>query len=121
MPKESDAGPMSPELLELLDLLCAKWTMVILMVLNKKSHRYGELHKAIPKISTKVLTQFLRALERNGIVTRTVAASVPPRTDYELTKLGADLVTHLLPVGKWAKGKMKQFEKARKAYDVANA
>ncbi len=112
---------MTDELIDLLELLCGKWTHVILMVLHEKSHRFGELKSAIPRISTKMLTQYLRALERNGIVTRTVAASIPPRTDYELTTLGQDLVQHLMPVGKWAKSKMKQFEKARKIYDAANA
>ena len=57
----------------------------------------------------------------NGIITRTVAATIPPRTDYELTKLGQELAEHLMPVGKWAKRKSKRFEKARKAYDAVNA
>ena len=112
---------VTEELIGVLELFCGKWTHVILMVLHEKSHRFGELKNAIPRISTKMLTQSLRALERNGIVTRTVAASIPPRTDYELTALGKELVQHLMPVGKWAKSKMKKFEKARKTYDAANA
>lgn len=120
MPKESDELELSPEFLDLLDLICAKWTLVILMTLKKKGHRFGELKRAIPGISTKVLTQFLRALERNGIVSRSVAASVPPRTDYALTKTGRELVKHHAPVGKWAMSKKDQFRKAREAYDAAN-
>lgn len=118
MPRETKAGRMSPEILELLELICAKWTIVILLELTKSQHRFGELKRAIPEISTKVLTQFLRALERDGFLTRTVAAQVPPRTDYALTPLGRDLMKHLLPVGGWAAKSYKKISTARERYDA---
>lgn len=71
-----------------LDLLGGKWKMPILWRLRERSMRYGELRDDIPSITTKMLTQQLRDLERHGFISRTVHPVVPPHVDYELTERG---------------------------------
>lgn len=104
-------------IMDLLELICAKWSMYIIMALAMRSHRFGELNRALPGISTKVLTQSLRNLERSGIISRAVAAQIPPRTDYSLTKLGEDLVMQFQKVSMWAKENYHVIESSREMYD----
>ena len=68
-----------------------KWSMMIVMMLSRGPMRFSELKRAIDGISQRMLTLSLRGLERDGLVTRTVTPSIPPRVDYELTELGVSL------------------------------
>ena len=96
-----------------------KWSGLLLGVLAEGSRRHSELRAAIGGISQKVLTQTLRALERDGLVARTVTPTVPPRVDYELTELGRDLVPILQALKHWAETHIEQIMAARDEYEAA--
>lgn len=83
--------------------------------------RYSELATRIAGVSQKMLTQTLRSLERDGLVSRTVTASVPSRVDYALTDLGSSLLEPIHVIKAWAEINMPEVEKAREAYDAAAA
>jgi DNA-binding HxlR family transcriptional regulator len=72
----------------LLELIGDKWTPIIVYILGQGTKRYGELQRHLPDVSKKMLTQTLRALERDGLLKRKMYAEVPPRVDYSLTPLG---------------------------------
>jgi DNA-binding HxlR family transcriptional regulator len=81
------------------------------------SLRYGQLSREIPGVSQKMLTQTLRSLERDGMVTRTVTPTVPVRVDYELTATGLELYDLLLGIKAWAETNVDRVECARSEYD----
>jgi DNA-binding HxlR family transcriptional regulator len=103
----------------LLDTLANKWVCLILSALapGKKSMRHGEIARHIAGVSQKMLTQTLRALERDGLVSRTVTASVPVRVDYALTPLGADLAVQVGHLKRWAEVNMHAVLEARQRHD----
>ena len=79
-----------------------KWSMLIVMILANGPRRFSELKRAIDGISQRMLTLSLRGLERDGLLTRTVTPTIPPRVDYELTELGISLRTPGKALGDWA-------------------
>lgn len=79
-----------------------KWTIMVVGALSKGPLRYNELQRRISGISQRMLTLTLKRLEMDGIVTRTLFPSVPPRVDYELTQLGQTLRGALMPLHLWA-------------------
>ncbi len=79
-----------------------KWTIMVVGALSKGSLRYNEIQRRISGISQRMLTMTLKRLEADGIVTRTLFPSVPPRVDYELTELGQTLRGALVPLHVWA-------------------
>lgn len=79
-----------------------KWSMMIVMTLSDGSKRFSELKRAIDGISQRMLTLSLRGLERDGMVSRTVTPTIPPRVDYELTELGRSLREPVKALGDWA-------------------
>jgi DNA-binding HxlR family transcriptional regulator len=81
--------------------------------------RHGELARQIAGVSQKMLTQTLRSLERDGLVSRTVIPSVPVRVDYTLTPLGADLAVQVGNLKRWAQTNMQEVLDARKRHDDA--
>ena len=86
------------------DLLTArhsKWNLTVVLHLRRDTKRFSELQREIGTISQKALTASLRGLERDGFVSRTSYATIPPRVDYSLTPLGRELVAHLLPLFGW--------------------
>ncbi|MBB3987902.1 DNA-binding HxlR family transcriptional regulator [Sagittula marina] len=94
-----------------------KWTMLLIEILtNRECCRFGELSKACEGISQKMLTQTLRALERDGLVTRTVYPVVPPKVEYRLTDLGLGLSKAFCGVWIWAEENLERVEQARKEY-----
>lgn len=82
--------------------------------------RYSDLGRRIPGVSPKMLTQTLRSLERDGIVSRTVTPSVPVRVDYELTPLGANLSGLLTAVKDWAEHHIEEVVESRERYDASS-
>src|SRR5215207_1271627 len=86
----------------ILDRLADKWTVLVVGLLARRTHRFGELRREITGISPKVLTQTLRGLERDGILTRRVYASVPPKVEYALTPLGRTLIDLVGAIYGWA-------------------
>jgi DNA-binding HxlR family transcriptional regulator len=97
-----------------LELITRKWTALIIAVLAEGTHRYSELQNRIQGVSQKVLTETLRALERDGLVTRIVHAEIPPRVEYSLTELGRSLKQILVPVCRWAEEHLHEVEAFRR-------
>ncbi|ODP37367.1 winged helix-turn-helix transcriptional regulator [Sphingomonas turrisvirgatae] len=105
---------------DLIGAVADKWTIIILETLEERGElRFTQLAKLIPDISQKMLTQTLRRMERDGIVTRTVHAVVPPRVDYRLTPLGHSLGEAFCGVWQWAEANLDQVASARAAFDQA--
>ena len=99
-----------------------KWSMLIVMMLSRGPMRFSELKRAIDGISQRMLTLSLRGLERDGLVTRTVTPSIPPRVDYELTELGASLREPVKALGDWAIAHIGCIRAAQSRFDaVADA
>ncbi|NMB86748.1 MAG: helix-turn-helix transcriptional regulator [Chloroflexi bacterium] len=100
-----------------LDRIADKWTVLIVGRLSGGTRRFGELRREVSGISPKVLTQKLRELERDGILTRKVYASVPPRVEYTLTPLGKTLIGLLDAVRVWAESHIETMLEAQSTYD----
>jgi DNA-binding HxlR family transcriptional regulator len=104
---------------QLLDRIGDKWTSLILVALAEGPRRYSDLSRAIAGVSQKMLTQTLRTMERDGLLTRAVTPSVPVRVDYALTPLGASLIPLMRAIKAWAEANMDAVLAARAAYDAA--
>lgn len=96
-----------------------KWASLVIQVLADGPVRFSELRTMVSVVTPKVLTQTLRTLERDGLVTRKVFAQVPPRVDYELTELGHSLLEPLTVLRRWAEDNVPTILGARDAYDDA--
>ena len=97
-----------------------KWTVLVVSVLGDGPKRFNELRRSLGSISQRMLTLTLRGLERDGLVTRTVFATVPPRVDYELTKLGHSLLEPVSRLGSWARQNRAAIQQARRRFDAPN-
>jgi DNA-binding HxlR family transcriptional regulator len=97
-----------------------KWTVLVVMLLYGGPRRFNEIKRMVGGISQRMLTLTLRGLERDGMVTRTVTPTIPPRVDYELTELGRSLACPVIALGDWAMANMAQIEGARDAFDKRN-
>jgi DNA-binding HxlR family transcriptional regulator len=98
-----------------------KWSVLVIMLLGGGPRRFNELKRMIGGISQRMLTLTLRGLERDGLVTRTVFPTIPPRVDYELTDLGHGLSTPVKALGAWAHEHQPEIESARARFDGRNA
>ena len=101
-----------------LDRIGDRWTILVVGALDGGPQRFTELARRIEGVSQKMLTQTLRGLERDGLVTRTVHATVPPRVDYELTRLGRTLSGPIAALERWAMDHMGDVLAARETYDA---
>ncbi|WP_028245350.1 winged helix-turn-helix transcriptional regulator [Pseudoclavibacter soli] len=110
-----DAGCPSRRLL---DRIGDRWSVLVLLSLADGALRFSQLRTRVDGVSQKMLTQTLRALERDGLVERTVFAEVPPRVEYELTDLGRDLLGPLQVLSGWAVQHMSSVAEAQRAYDA---
>jgi DNA-binding HxlR family transcriptional regulator len=99
-------------------LLSSKWSVDVLLALGDGTRRYHELLEDLSPISEKVLTQTLRAMERDGLVVRRVHAEVPPRVEYALSALGATMAPPLKALGSWTLTHGKRVEEARDRFDA---
>ncbi|MFF3958943.1 winged helix-turn-helix transcriptional regulator [Streptomyces sp. NPDC001890] len=102
----------------LLDRISNKWVSLIVNALAEGPQRYTELSRRLVSVSQKMLTQSLRNLERDGLLTRTVTPSVPVRVDYALTPLGESLVPVMQAIKMWAEANMDEVLAARSGYDA---
>ncbi len=96
-----------------------KWTVLVVGTLGDGPKRFNELRRALGSISQRMLTLTLRALERDGLVTRTVFPTIPPRVDYELTRLGHSLLAPVSGLSLWARQNRSAIEAARRQFDAA--
>ncbi len=102
---------------EALALVRDKWTIMVVGALGRqKSFRYNELQRAVRGISQRMLTLTLKHLEENGLVTRTIFATVPPRVDYELTAVGRTFIEPLRALLDWSQKNREAIAEARLAY-----
>ncbi|MFY1585909.1 winged helix-turn-helix transcriptional regulator [Micromonospora sp. WMMD734] len=97
----------------ILDRICNKWTLLIVATLDGGALRFTELHQQIPGISQRMLTLTLRHLERDGLVSRTAYAEVPPRVEYALTPTGKSLIPPALALAGWAIEHVPHIEASR--------
>jgi DNA-binding HxlR family transcriptional regulator len=100
-----------------IELLSDKWRITIIHVLRHGPLRTNELQRAITEVSPKVLTQTLRAMERDGLIGRKAYAVVPPRVEYGLTGMGRSLLMPLRDLCHWAKAHVDERDAARKRFD----
>ncbi len=105
---------------EVLSRVGDKWTVLVITTLGGGRQRFGELRKALGSISKRMLTLTLRGLERDGLVSRTVFPTVPPRVDYELTRLGRSLLEPVSEMALWARKHRPTIEDARRKFDAAS-
>ncbi|MGM4885244.1 winged helix-turn-helix transcriptional regulator [Tardiphaga sp. 20_F10_N6_6] len=98
-----------------------KWSVLVIMLLGEGPRRFNELKRMVGGISQRMLTLTLRGLERDGLVTRTVFPTVPPRVDYELTDLGRGLSDPVIKLGAWAQQHLPDIDTARKKFDGRNS
>src|SRR6266581_3134855 len=96
-----------------------KWTVLVVSALGEGPKRFNELRRALGSISQRMLTLTLRGLERDGLVTRTVFPTIPPRVDYALTKLGRSLSKPVEALGLWARQNRSAIHDARRRFDAA--
>ncbi|MFL5103946.1 MAG: winged helix-turn-helix transcriptional regulator [Xanthobacteraceae bacterium] len=96
-----------------------KWTVLVVSLLGDGPKRFNEIRRGLGSISQRMLTLTLRALERDGLVTRTVYPTIPPRVDYELTELGHSLLRPVSGLGLWARQNRSAIEAARRRFDAA--
>jgi DNA-binding HxlR family transcriptional regulator len=95
-----------------------KWTIQIVMELEAAPKRFSELKRAVGGISQKMLALTLRALERDGLVTRTVYPTKPPSVEYALTELGAEMVVPVQALGVWVISNLPRIALARQQFDA---
>jgi DNA-binding HxlR family transcriptional regulator len=103
---------------EVLSRVGDKWTVLVVSTLGDGPRRFNELRRALGSISQRMLTLTLRGLERDGLVTRTVFPTIPPRVDYQLTGLGCSLLEPVSRLGTWARANRAAIEDARRRYDA---
>ena len=106
---------------ELLDRVGDKWSLLIIGMLHTGSQRFTELQRRIDGISQRMLTLKLRSLERDGLLTRTVHAEVPPRVEYKLTEMGTTLIEPALGLALWAVQYQSAIDEARQRFDEAHS
>jgi DNA-binding HxlR family transcriptional regulator len=102
---------------DILSRIGDKWSLTVIHELGSGPRRFTELRQAIPAISQRMLTVTVRGLERDGLLTRTVHATVPPRVDYALTPLGHTLLDRVWALLTWALDHVEEITTAQHAYD----
>lgn len=103
---------------EVLARVGGKWTVLVVSELGDGPKRFSEIRRSLGSISQRMLTLTLRALERDGLVTRTAFPTIPPRVDYELTRLGRSLLEPVSGLGLWARRNRPAIEDARRRFDA---
>lgn len=94
-----------------------KWTVLVIVTLNRGPRRFNEIKRNVTGISQQMLTRTLKALERDGMVVRTTFPTTPPQVQYELSTLGKSLSEPVLALGKWVRDNIAEIEDARKRYE----
>jgi DNA-binding HxlR family transcriptional regulator len=106
---------------EILSRVGDKWSVQVVVQLGEGPKRFNELRRIVSGISQRMLTLTLRGLERDGLVTRTVYPTIPPRVDYELTGLGCSLLKTVRALGSWAIENRNEILEARRRFDAGDS
>ena len=115
-PEASSPHAACKAVVETLALIGDKWTVVVVSALSKGPIRYNEIRRRVEGISQRMLTLTLKGLEQDGLVTRTMFPTIPPRVDYELTELGRKLILPLHALAEWARENRPAMLAAREAF-----
>ena len=110
-------NPICRTISTLLSRIGDKWTVLVVQTLGEGPKRFNELRREIPSVSQRMLTLTLRNLERDGLVSRTVTPTIPPRVDYELTELGRSLQKPICGLATWATENVDAIHDAQARYD----
>src|SRR5579862_1358897 len=116
-PRNTDLPADCRAISDLLGRIGDKWSVLVVARLGEGPLRFNELRRSIGGISQRMLTLTLRGLERDGLITRTVFPSIPPRVDYALTPLGRDLLNPVSALGAWAVRNQPKIARARERFD----
>ena len=111
-------NPVCQTISELLSRIGDKWSVLVVSTLAEGGKRFNELRREIPTVSQRMLTLPLRNLERDGLVSRAVTPSIPPRVDYALTDLGHSLQGPICALSQWALDNVGEIHAAQARYDV---
>ena len=114
-------SPVCRTISGLLQRIGDKWTVLVVQTLADGPRRFNELRREIPSVSQRMLTLTLRNLERDGLVSRTVTPTIPPRVDYELTDLGLSLQKPICGLATWAMDNVGAIDAAQKRFDAQAA
>ena len=112
------ASPVCRTISTLLSRIGDKWTVLVVTTLGEGPRRFNELRREIPSVSQRMLTLTLRNLERDGLVSRTVTPTIPPRVDYELTGLGRSLLQPIKGLAQWALENVGAIHEAQARFDA---
>lgn len=118
-PSHKHVAAECPAIRDVLNRVGDKWTVQVVALLGHGKKRFGELRRSIEGISQRMLTLTLKGLERDGLITRTVYPTIPPRVEYELTRLGHSLLKPIQQLGHWAGQNRERIQAARVQYDSA--
>jgi DNA-binding HxlR family transcriptional regulator len=110
-----------PAVREVLNRVGDKWSVQVIALLGDGAMRFSELRRQIEGISQRMLTLTVRNLERDGLISRTVFPEIPPRVEYELTKLGTTLLQPIQGLAEWAAENRTSIQEARAGYDAKAA
>ncbi|MFZ6735571.1 winged helix-turn-helix transcriptional regulator [Undibacterium sp. Ji42W] len=116
----SDFDPGMCPVRNVLNHISTKWTPLILLTLQAGPLRFSQLHKQVPDISKRMLTQSLRDLERDGLLSRKVFPTKPPSVEYELTALGASVMVPMGALVSWAEKNFEKIKLSRQTFDQDN-
>lgn len=116
-PSHKHVLPACVAVREVLNRVGDKWSVLIVQLLADGPKRFSELRRAIEGISQRMLTLTLKGLERDGLVTRTVYPTIPPRVEYELTDLGRTLRKPIQALAQWAQENRERIQQSRNRYD----
>ena len=119
MPASTGVTANCRRMSSVLSLVGDKWTVMIVMVLIERPRRFNDVKRTIGGISQQMLTRTLKALDRDGMVNRTVHPTVPPQVEYALTELGYSLAEPLRTLGAWAGAHLEEIDGNRVRYDTA--
>jgi DNA-binding HxlR family transcriptional regulator len=112
------SNPVCRTISTLLSRIGDKWTVLVVATLGEGPRRFNELRREIPSVSQRMLTLTLRNLERDGLVSRKVTPSIPPRVDYELTDLGHSLLKPIMALTQWALDNVVTIHAAQSRFDT---
>lgn len=119
--RELRLDPSNCPVRDVLDHIGGKWTTLILIVLATREHRFSEIRRAMPDISKRMLTESLRDLERDGLISRHVHPTKPPSVEYRLTPLGESILPPLAALVGWAESRHADIRSARVRFEQAQA
>ena len=111
-------GPTCLAVRDVLNRVGDKWSVLVVGLLGEGTKRFSELRRSVEGISQRMLTLTVRGLERDGLVTRTIFPTIPPRVDYELTTMGRTLLKPINALAEWSEENRAAIQEARTRYDA---